>query len=73
MILKFIKIFFIFFYLISYSEISYAVEIDFTRYLSHHLPNDDKQNKVSFFGVNGSAHLYVCIPDPKTKLIIENI
>ena len=71
MILKFIKIFFIFFYLISYSEISYAVEIDFTRYLSHHLPNDDKQNKVSFFGVNGPAYLYVCIPDPKTKLIIE--
>ena len=69
--LKFIKIFFIFFYLISYSEISYAVEIDFTRYLSHHLPNDDKQNKVSFFGVNGPAYLYVCIPDPKTKLIIE--
>ena len=71
MMLKFIKIFFIFFYLISYSEISYAVEIDFTRYLSHYLPNDDKQNKVSFFGVNGPAHLYVCIPDPKTKLIIE--
>jgi len=71
MMLKFIKIFFIFFYLISYSEISYAVEIDFTRYLSHHLPNDDKQNKVSFFGVNGPAYLYVCIPDPKTKLIIE--
>ena len=69
--LKFIKIFFIFFYLISYSEISYAVEIDFTRYLSHHLPKDDKQNKVSFFGVNGPAYLYVCIPDPKTKLIIE--
>ena len=21
--------------------------------------------------MNGSAHLYVCIPDPKTKLIIE--